>query len=221
MKKEMVNQEKEMSMADVPSATENVSFQETGKKPSKLFYVGAIILLVGVILYFGSKKYGNLIVVATVDGKPITRITLWQKLDKRFGSQMLDEMVNEQIIRNEMQKKNIVISQADIDKKIKDLEIQFKNQAGLDQMLALQGMTRDDLRSQIELQLAIEKIVPTQKVTDQEIQSYYDQNQPQYGEELTESVKQQIKNTLLQQKTSKVFSDWFDKVKKQVRVVKY
>lgn len=199
------------------------SMEEVVAKPrsNKLLYVGAVVLLVGVIIFLGARKYGNFFVAATVNGKPIMRFSLWQRLEKRFGSQVIDEMVNEEIIRDEMQKKGLTVAAKDVDQRIKDLETRFKGKAALDQMLTLQGMTREDLKTQLELQIAIEKLVPAQKVTDQEVQTTYNTSPDQYGEELTDAIKQQIKNQLLQQKTSKAFSDWFEKVKKQVKVIKY
>jgi hypothetical protein len=196
---------------------------EVAAKPRsyRLLYVGAVVLLVGAIIFLAAKKYGNFFVAASVNGKPIMRFSLWQRLEKRFGSQVIDEMANEEIIHGEMQKKGIKVAKSDIDARVKELETRFKGKKALDQMLTLQGMSRDDLRTQLELQIAIEKLVPAQKVTDQEIQEAYYINPEQYGEELTDEVKQQIKNQLLQQKTSKVFSEWFEKVKKQVKVVKY
>jgi foldase protein PrsA len=196
---------------------------ETTAKPRsfKLLYVGAVVLLVGAIIFLGAKKYGNFFIAASVNGKPIVRFSLWQRLEKRFGTQVIDEMVNEEIIREEMQKKGLAVAAKDVDQRIKDLETRFKGKAALDQMLTAQGMTREDLKTQLELQIAIEKLVPAQKVTDQEVQMTYDASPEQYGEELTNIVKQQIKDQLLQQKTSKAFSDWFEKVKKQVKVIKY
>lgn len=199
------------------------SVEENSAKPksNKLLYVGVVVLLIGVIIFLGARKYGNFFVAASVNGKPIVRFSLWQRLEKRFGSQVIDEMVNEEIIRGEMQKKGIKVAKSDVDAKVKELETRFKGKEALDQMLTLQGMTREDLRTQLELQIAIEKLVPAQKVSDTEVQKAYDGNPEQYGDELTDTIRQQIKNQLLQQKTSKAFSDWFEKVKKQVKVIKY
>ncbi len=207
-------EEQEPQVTEIPTASPRVS--------SKLFYFAAVFILVAVAIYLGVQKYGNQIMVAKVNGQPIFKLTLWQKLEKRFGSQMIDEMVNEALIRQEAAKKNIIVSQKDIDKSVKDLEARFKGKEGLDQMLGMQGMTRDDLINQINLQLTIEKIIggPV-KVSDKEINDEYEKNQANYGEELTAAVKTQIKDQLTQQKTSKAFSDWFAKVKKSAKINKY
>lgn len=191
------------------------------KKSSRLYYVLAVIVLLFVAAYFGFQRYGRLAVVSTVNGQPIFRWNLWSRLEKQAGKQVLDQMVSEKLIDQEAEKKHIVISQADIDKQIKQFEVQFKGKAGLDQMLSFQGLTRSDLVQQIKYNLILAKLVPPVKVTDSEIQNYYGANQQTYGEELTDDVKKKISDVLNQQKKSKAITDWFDGVRKKAKVNNY
>lgn len=214
--------EEQMMVSETPDAGEEFGATTVQRgKTSRVFFAIAVIVLIAAAVYFAAQKWGNVFVVASVNGQPLTRLQLWQRLEKRAGQQTLDEMINEALVEQEAVKKNLTVSQKEIDTKVADLEKRFKGKDGLNQMLSLQGMTRDDLVSQIKLQVLVEKMVPQQKVSEAEINDYYEKNKETYGEELTADVKSQIKNQLLQEKTSKAFSDWFDKLKKGAKVSKY
>lgn len=199
--------------------TENTEIQETPKKSSRIYYVLAVVVLLFVAIYFGFQKYGRLAIVSTVNGAPIFRWNLWAKLEKQSGKQILDQMVSEKLIDQEAEKKQIVVAKADIDNQIKQFEKQFKGKEGLDQMLSFQGLTRSDLEQQIRYNLILTKLTTPAKVTDKEIQEYYDANQSTYGEELTGDARQKILEVLNQQKKSKAITDWFDAVRKKAKVV--
>jgi hypothetical protein len=188
------------------------------KKNSKLYYVVLGLILVVALVYFGVQKYGNVLVVATVNGKPIDRLSFYQRLEKQTGKQVLDQMVSESLIEQEAASKGVNIADKDIDTKIKELETQFKSQGGLTQVLSLQGMTMSDLKTQLKYNLIVEKISPKVSVSDKEIAAEYDKNPTTYGEELTDAVKTQIKNTLLQQKRSTSVSAWFEALKKKAKI---
>jgi hypothetical protein len=188
------------------------------KKNSKLYYAVLVVILVGALVYFGVQKYGNVFVVATVNGKPIDRLSFYQRLEKQTGKQVLDQMVSESLIEQEANSKGITVSDKDIDAKVKELETQFKSQGGLTQVLSLQGMSMSDLRTQLKYNLIVDKIAPKVTVSDKEITAEYDKNQTTYGEELTDAIKTQIKNTLLQQKRSSMITTWFDDLKKKAKI---
>lgn len=222
MAKKTKKMSKKVIVPTVEEKMENeMSEMQAKKKSSKFYYIALIVLLVGAAVYFGIQKYGNIFVVATVNGKPITRFSLWQRLEKQSGKQTLDQIESEVLIEQEAAKKGVKISDKELDDKIKTLETQFKGKAGLDQVLSLQGMTRDDLKTQLKYNLIVEKIAPKASVSNQEISDYYDKNQSTYGEELTDAVKSQIKNTLYQQKRSTVVTNWFDSIKKKAKINTY
>jgi parvulin-like peptidyl-prolyl isomerase len=194
------------------------NFNPNKKKNSKLYYAFLALVLVVALVYFGVQKYSNVLVVATVNGKPIDRLSFYQRLEKQTGKQVLDQMVSESLIEQEAEKKGVKVADKDIDAKIKELETQFKSQGGLTQVLSLQGMTMSDLRTQLKYNLIVEKIAPKATVSEKEITSEYEKNSTTYGDELTDAVKTQIKNTLLQQKRSAAVSGWFDTLKKSAKI---
>lgn len=212
------NQKKE-TKEKMNAVLENQEITETPKKSPRIYYVLAVVVLLFVAIYLGFQKYGRLAIVSTVNGQPIYRWNLWTRLEKQSGKQILDQMVSEKLIDQEAEKKQVVVAKSDIDNQIKQFEKQFKGKEGLDQMLSFQGLTRKDLEEQIRYNLILTKLTKPAKVTEKEIQEYYDANQSTYGEELTDDVKKKILEVLNQQKKSKAITDWFDAVRKKAKVV--
>ena len=175
------------------------SFWEKHKKKilNSAIVLGCLIILAGLIY-----KFGNLVVVASVDGHAITRFSVISELEKQGGKDALEFLINKQLVNKAASEKNIVISDSDIDPDIKRYEDQFSANGGtLDESLAVQGMTRQDLREQIEIQKKVEKLLGDKvSVTDEEIAQYMKDNtiMPEAGKE--QEAKDQIKEGLKQEK---------------------
>jgi foldase protein PrsA len=142
--------------------------------------------------------------VASVDGHVITRFSVISELEKQGGKDALELLINKQLVNKAASDMNIVITDSDIDPDIKRYEDQFSANGGtLDESLAVQGMTRQDLRDQIEIQKKVEKILGDKvNVTDEEIAQYMKDNSitPEAGKE--QEAKEQIKEGLKQEKLS-------------------
>jgi len=115
----------------------------------------------------------------------------------------------------------VVISQEEIDQKMKELEDNFTSQGqNLDELLEAQNMTRVQLREQIEVQLIIEKIVSQDvEVTDEEVIAYFEANTDYFpeGSDL-ESVKEEIRQQLQQQKSSDLIQSWLDSLRENAQI---
>src|SRR3989344_2630629 len=135
----------------------------------------AIIIIIGVLAYV----YKGIFIAATVDGSPIMRLAVIQKLEKTSGKNLLDSLINEKVIENQ------VATQGNT----------------LDAALAEAGMSMDDLKKQIIFQKEIEKLLADKiNVTDEEVRQYIEDNKipiPQ-GQEAT--IADQIKNEIRNQK---------------------
>ncbi|MCL5433096.1 MAG: SurA N-terminal domain-containing protein, partial [Patescibacteria group bacterium] len=76
------------------------------------------ILIVLAILYL--KK--DLLIAATVNGQPITRISVVSELESQAGKQVLDQIVTKTLIFQEAKKQNVNVTQKDIDSEIEKLK---------------------------------------------------------------------------------------------------
>jgi len=195
---------------------------ESRKRPSWLRYLPLLIILV-VILALFAVKYKNLFIVATVNGDPISRLTLEQELNSKYADQTLDSLISEKIILSEAQKKGVTVSQKEIDNRIKEIEDRLKGQISLDDALKAQGFTRDSFQKQLEIQLTIDKMFDSEAtVSEKEIDDYLAQN-PDMVTSSTDPAKLRtdVKDSLKQQKIGDLFDAWFTQIKSKANVNKW
>ena len=111
------------------------------------------------VLIAGGLLLKKELVVATVNGQPIFRLTLIREMEKNSGKQVLEGLIGKTLILQEAKKQNVSIGQEEINQEMAKIEENFKNQGqDLNQLLAFQGMTRADLEEQIQLQKTAEKL---------------------------------------------------------------
>lgn len=140
---------------------------------------------------------------ATVDGKPITVKALDAEVaklklqspalfDKNSGgmdegmirSALLDELISQQLLGEEAEKKNVTVSDAEVENNIKTLKAGYSDEKQFEAALKTAGYTLDTLKDQVRWQLlstkVLEKLVPASAVNDREAQVYYDANKGSY-----------------------------------------
>jgi foldase protein PrsA len=180
-----------------------------------LFIAGVIILVVALIYAFRS-----LFIVATVNGQPITRLAVIQELEKQGGKQTMITLVIKTLIEQEAAKKRVNVSQKEIDDEIKKIEANLAKQGQtLDQVLQLQGMSRDTLVSQIRTQKMVEKLVGPITVTNKEVDAYVEANKSTIPENSNMSdVKKTVKVQLQQQKVNEKAQAMLQNLQKNAKI---
>ena len=121
----------------------------------------------------------------------------------------------------EAKKKNIEVSQEEIDKSAKQIEESLKQQGqNLDTALAVQGMTRQDFLMQLRLRGLVEKLLADQiKVTDKEVSDYIEKNKDTLPTNLKEDeIKKGVKEQLKQQKLASKSQEWLATLQKNAKI---
>lgn len=165
------------------------------------------ILLGGSALYFLKGQ----LVVAMVNGRPISRLALIKKMEKQVGKNTLNALITETLILQEAKKQNVVVADEEVDQEIKKLEEDLVQQGqDLNQLLSLQGSTKNELKERMRIQKIVEKIVGQDvKVTDEEMETYLEQNKESIPEDTdVEEVKTIVKEQLGQQKLDEKIQAW-------------
>ncbi len=208
----------------VTPKTETVTPKSEKTKHSKpiLAVLGAIILLF-IFMY----AFKGLFVAASVNGEKISRFAVISALEKQAGKQTLESMITKSLILQEAKKRNITVSQQDIDAEIGKISKNVEAQGTtLDQALAAQGMTRNQLNDEIRIQLFIQKMVAdSAKVTEAEINDFITTNKDQFPEGTTEAdmrkqAEAAIKQQSIQTATQTLISN-LQKNAKTIYFVKY
>jgi hypothetical protein len=92
----------------------------------------------------------------------------------------------------------------------------------LDDLLKFQGITKQDLDSQIRIQIEVEKILSKDiKISDQDVTDYIASNSGKFTATDAATINNQAKAAILQDQISQKIQPWFDQVKKNTQVVRF
>lgn len=191
------------------------------KKPKPLVIaIGVSVILILVALFFAK----GIFVAATVNGSPISRLSVIKELEKQGGKQALEAIIDKKLIETELKKQNVSVTPAEIDEEIKKIEAQIASQGGtLEAALAQQGMTEEKLREQITIQKKLEKLL-TDKVatTDAEIDAYIKDSKATPPKDVKmEEFRKQISDQLKQQKFQQEAQKWVSDLTANAKIKYY
>ncbi len=195
------------------------SFQTTPRRISaKNILLISILVVVGLAWQFKSN-----FIAAMVNGQPISRWQLNDRLVKKFGDQTLDSIVNERLILAAARQKGIFVKSEEIENKVKQIETRLNGKISLDDALKAQGLTKDDFRKELEIQVSIEKLFEKDAtVSSNEIDDYMNKNIQAYKSATDPAaVNQEIRSILVQQKINDLFEKWFADIQKNAKVTKF
>ncbi len=178
------------------------------KKPKPLLIIAVLLVIAAIVALFLNK---DLLVAATVNGSPISRVSIIKELEKQGGKQTLETIINQKLIDTELLKQGITVTPEEVDEEIKKIEAQVVSQGGtLAEALATEGLTEEKLREQIGDQKKLEKILADKiAVSDEEIDTYLKENKATPPEGVTEEdFKNQLREQLKQQKFQQEAQKW-------------
>ncbi len=185
-------------------------------KTAKIHLIGLVVLLVliGGCFY----KFG---IVAIVNGKPIYRMAYIKELQKSDKT-ILEQMVQDALIKGEAENKGITIEQNEIDEAIKKIEDQVVAQGmKLEDALKSEGMTRETLIEQIRIQKIAEKLAsPSADPTQEEIDSWLKTNKDYLSKTATKEELQTLaREQLKSQAQNMALNNWFTELKNSAKII--
>src|SRR3990167_8116488 len=128
----------------------------SGYLKTRTAVIAVAILLLGGLGYY----YKNLLVVATVNGSPISRWSVLSQLEASSGKSVLDSIITKKLIENEAASKNVSVTAEDVDTEIKSIEERLKSQnTTLETALKSENMTMEKLKEQVTINKALQKLV--------------------------------------------------------------
>lgn len=193
------------------------------RKPKRLVIVAMVTVLLIIVLtalYFVK----GLLIVATLNGSPISRLSVIRDLEKQGGKQTLEGIITQKLIDTELAKQNITVTKEEVDEQIKQIEAQVTSQGGtLKDALAQQNMTEEKLREQITVQKKIEKLLADKvAVSDTEIDAYIKETKASPPKDVKiEDFRKQLSDQLKQQKFQKEAQKWVTDLKTNAKINYY
>ncbi len=97
-----------------------------------------------------------------------------------FRRKVLDSMIENEFVRQDAKKQGVTVADKDVQAQLTQIKSGFADDATFNDALKSAGMTVEQLTSSIKDQLTYQalydKVAPAPKVTDAQIQTYYDAN---------------------------------------------
>lgn len=201
-----------------PKTTENTSKTKKGVevKVKTIIRVLTIVLVLAIIWALRGE-----IVVATVNGRPIYRWELVRQLESQSGQQVLQTLITQELITQEGNKLGIKVSNEEIDEEIAQLTEQFQTQGiTFEQALDAQGLSMEDVRKGIKLQLTINKVLSDDNsVSDEEAQDFIRSNGlVEEDAEIDPELLAQVKAQLAEQNVFTETQLWLDQIQENANI---
>lgn len=197
----------------------DLSVMPIKKSSSKARNIIFILILVAALLLWKFKGY---FIVATVNNQPISRWELNNTLTRKFGTQTLDNIINERLILGAVRQKGIYVTPNEIDQKIEEITKKLEGKMTIDEALKYQGLTQEEFKRQIEIQLSVDRLFDKETtVSASEVEDYIKKNS-QLGSNSTDpaALREEVRGLLQQQKTSEAFDAWFSEIRKSAKIQK-
>lgn len=185
-------------------------------------FLSKVILFI--VLVYALFQYRGLLIAASVNGQPISRVSVISELESASGNGVLENLINQELIRQKAESSHVQVSKEDIDNKIAEIETSLTASGQtLDSVLAMQGMTRESLEGQIKTQVMVEKLLEGDvTVSDEDVTTYMTENKEYLPTDKTEEeVKNLVREQLKQQKLSERFSTWITELKNEADIKSY
>lgn len=139
------------------------------KKTAILSIVVVILIALAGLAYFFKDKF----IAATVNGNPIFRYELNQRLTSTFGKETLENLIVERLIGEEAARRNIVVNEDDVGREIEKMEESLGAGTKLEDILKYQGVSLVDFKEQLKLRLQVNRILEKEiTVTQEEVGQY-------------------------------------------------
>lgn len=150
-----------------------------GGNGSKGWMIASLVLaaaLVAVLIVPPFAKGSGNEAVAKVNDISITKDKLYDELVRIGGKQTLNNMITDELIQQELNKKSITVTDADVDKDVENLKASFPSESQFEFALQQNGLTLAQLKEQTKDQIQLRKLMSDQiEVTDEEVKAIYDQ----------------------------------------------
>lgn len=185
-------------------------------KPKQLLWPIIILLLALAMWFFKSQ-----LIVAMVNGKPITRFQVIKELENQGASQILDSLVTMEIVKQEINKLDIKVSDEEIDAQLNEIEESLSAQGqSLDDLLAMQSLTREDIKKDLKLNLQIDKVLADKiQASEEEVLEYFESNKDLLGDAANfAEMKEDIEAQLIQEKRATAQQEWLTAIRDEAQV---
>lgn len=146
----------------------------------------------------------------TMEGKDPSQSETAQTIKK----EVMDHLIGQELLLQKAKEEGFSASEKEVETELSQVKSQFESEEKLKEALKAQGMTLEQLESQYENIVVVDKYVEekisTPEVTEEEMKAFYDQqfskdaeNPPSY-DEMKDRIKSYLKETKMQKKVQEL-----------------
>ncbi len=186
-------------------------------KNSRYIVLGILLIALATLLYYFRASF----IAATVNGQPIWRKTVNEKLYKQYGQQTVDMLITEALIEQQAKVNGVDITPDKVASETAKIDETLKAQGqSLDQVLLLQGMDRAELERQLKLNLMVEQLAgAAASPSAQEIQAYITANEEVLPADLKgDQLNAYVTEMLTSQKKNESIQSWLGNLKQGAKI---
>lgn len=188
------------------------------KVNTKVLYLIALLLALSA-LFLANK---SLLVAAVVDGRPVWSWELNRVLVDRYGKQTLEGMISEKLIAVEAQKNNVVLNPAEVSAREEEIVKGLGGGMSLEEILKIQGLSKDEFDRQITLQLTVQKILGKDlTITEADIDNFIATNRATLVATETASLRMEAKQAILDAHIGEKLQPWFNELKTKAKILRF
>ena len=119
--------------------------------------------------------------VARVNDVVITRAQLLDQLEKDYGAEAVQRLVNQAIIRQAFDRAGLQFPQEKVEGQIQDMRNQAGTEEAFQQFVAMKWGSEENLRLDLEIQTKVTMLAEKDvQVTEEQLKAYYKENEPRY-----------------------------------------
>lgn len=172
-----------------------------------------VFLITLIVVDYGVQYLNYRASVAIVNGTRIKKGEYYEYLSDSYGSTVVGQMIDEELIYQEAAAKGVEVTDDEIDAEIKDLEDNYGGSDELQKELDARNISEEKLREQIQTTLLVEKMLEDKiEITEDEMKEFYEEYKdvlfPEDEDPTYEEAEDKIAETLRDQKISQEVQTW-------------
>ena len=145
--------------------------------------------------------------------RPVTRGEVTRALLKQGGKAEVESLITEMLVKKELDKLGVKVEASEVEAKIREIKASLGEGVNFDELIASRGMTPEEFREQLELQMRLEKTLADKTaVTEADIDKYMADSQGLLSS--TDSAqRQQVAESLRINKLQQAAPAWVEELK--------
>lgn len=205
-------------MAVPPADEAPLSVPVKQKFNTKILYLIAGLLALFALLLANK----SMLVAAVVDGRPVWSWELNSVMADRYGKQTLEGMISEKLIASEARKQGVVMNPEEVKAREEEIVKGLGGGMSLEEILKIQGLSKEEFDRQITLQLTVQKILGKGlTITEGDVDNYIATNRATLVATEEATMRSEAKQAILDAHIGEKLQPWFNELKEKAKILRF